>query len=975
MDIFQTIKLFRRNLLLLIAVPFIFAGGTYLFIQNQEKVFQSEAVIYTGIATGYSIESPSQSRTDYFTTSAQFDNMINLLKSRQTLIETSLQLISQDLSLDYYDAQYISNVNYDELQISIPQQVKSLVVNSNIRNVGNKKRHIDDLKKEIKSLEREVDQSENLAAQNKIIEKGIVTSTNNSDGSVGRDYHNERGSNGQGDYFIDHVVQQGESLSSLAQRYGVSRGQIMWLNNLNVSIITPGQTLVVKIPPKADNRYHIIKSGETLYSIAKKYGINISKLRELNGINNRPLTIGQKLLISKNQPDLNYGYSQDYSIKQVSDELSGYNSVIPDLVASESKLLTNKEYDYEGFANASIVPIGVLPSDFEKTLANITNFYSNNDTNFIYGLVHDGESQHYSVKSIGEIQIYRINNSDLVQLIYKSDDPGICQQTLKIMSKVFMKNYKLLRSNETSLVVKYFEEQVDSADKKLQAAEDKLLQFNKKNNIINYYEQSKAIAGQKEALDLYYQNEQIRLASSVATIKELELNLTARDSIYLKSDVLVQLKKELSQVTESIVLNEIATQYDERVVEQLDILKKRQQELRDDIKFYVDQLYLYSHSNQGLPIKNLLDQWLLNTINYEEAKAALLVLARRKQDFVKIYQRFAPLGATLKRIERDIMVTSQAYLELLRSLNTAKMKQQNEEMSTNIKMVDEPFFPITPNPSKAKLIVLAAIVFGFLLTAFIILMLEYFDASMKNPSRAAKATKMKLAGAFPRLSSQSKANELAIVSRRLIDIIIQNIKLSFSIENSERDNRPYIIAVFSTQNHVGKTIISERVVNRLREIGDNVLYLNYSSDIDEEADFNNSFVYEITDNFVDIENLQQLISSRYLRKTNKSYNYIFIEFPSIVYNTYPIKLIGSVDLSLYIINAADKLEKADLAALETYYEAASSNPMVILNEVELHNLDEILTDIPGIVKLDTESRIKRILAIPFKYRINIKRKA
>jgi len=48
---------------------------------------------------------------------------------------------------------------------------------------------------------------------------------------------------------------------------------------------------------------------------------------------------------------------------------------------------------------------------------------------------------------------------------------------------VFMDDYKALRVNETDRVVKYFEREVDSADKKLAGAEDRLLHFNKSNNI------------------------------------------------------------------------------------------------------------------------------------------------------------------------------------------------------------------------------------------------------------------------------------------------------------------------------------------------------------------------------------------------------------------------------------------------------------------------------------------------------------
>ncbi len=929
MDLVQILTLFKRNLLLLIVVPILLAVLTYYFTRNQTKVYQSEAVIYTGITTGYSIESTSQRPTDFFSTSAQFDNMINLLKSRQTIIETSLRLLAQDLSLEQYNTQYISNQNYDRLQAYMPKRIKDLVIKNNKSGIEREKEEqIRSLEKEINSLEKEISKKRNIAAQEKI--RGNVTTTQ-----------------------TDHE-QSGVEKSSMTTQPVSSSGF----------------------------KNHVVKPGETLYSIAKTYGINITKLRDLNNLNNRSLTPGETIIIEENLMGDNDNYSYDYAVKQVSPSLTSPSTIeevnmAPEEDNSAYAYLTENNATLAVFEKDPIVPPGVNQSDYDKTVINLTRYYTSSDTNFIYGLLHYGESRHYSEASIAQIQIYRINNSDLVRLVYTSDDPGICQQTLKILSKVFMKNYKALRANETDLVVKYFERQVDSADRKLQAAEDRLLKFNKKNNIINYNEQSKFIAEQKEDLDLFYQNEQIRLSSSSASLRELELNLTARDSIYLKSDEINQMKKELADVTEKIIVNELAADYDDRITDKIQELKARQQQLRNELKLYVDQLFLYSHSTQGMPIKSLLDEWLQNTLGYVEARAALVVLAQRKLDFVRTYQKFAPLGAMLTRIEREIKVAEQSYLELLRSLNIAKMKQQNEEMSTNIKIVDAPFFPIQPNPSKSKVIVLAAAIFGFLLVVFIILVLEYFDNSMKNPARVVKETKLKLAGAFPLITSNNKSRELVYVNSRLIDIIIQNIKLFLNRQVKKTDASPYLILVYSTQDQVGKTLLSQKIINRLREIGDKVLYLNYSDENinEDEQDFNYFFKYDVNENFIDIENLQQLISSHYLRKENSPYKYIFLELPSLVLNNYPIKLMEQIDLALYVIKASSKLNKADINAQETFGELINHKPMVILNEVELYNLEELLTDVPKRTKPDVYAKLRHIITYPLRYKISIKKEA
>lgn len=980
MDLLYFIRLFKRNIVILIGVPFLLSVVVYYFARNQQKVYQSEAIIYTGITTGYSIESTVQRSTDFFSTSAQFDNMINLLKSRQTVVETSLRLLAQDLSLEHYNPQYISKENYDLLQQTIPQRIKDLVVKNNKNGVERKKEEqIHALEKEIHSLEKKIRKKRNQAAR----ELSSISSTKqlNTDpraaSELGVDKSSFQSPSNANENFITHTVLPGESLSSIASRYGISRGELLQLNGLTSETITPGQNLIIKrLPPVGTSKqYHIVKPGENLYTIAKRYGINISKLREMNHLGNRPLTVGQKLLIDGGSVQKGY----NVAIKQVSQDYSASTQPAPETPTANESAAKSASDAYNNpagvFVKDPVIPPGIKKSDYEKTVANLRNYYAANDTNFIYGLLHYGSNKHYSINSISQIQIYRIKNSDLVKLTYTSDDPGICEQTLKIISQVFMDDYKSLRVNETDRVVKYFEREVDSADKKLSEAEDRLLRFNKTNNIINYYEQSKAIAGQKEALDKYYQDQQVKLSGAMATLHALETKMTARDSIYLKSDAITQREKELARVTQQIIVNQLAQDYNPKVKEKITQLTQRQKQLRNEIKLYVDQLYLYGHSTQGVPIKRLLDSWLQNKITYVEARAALMVLAQRKLDFIRTYQKMAPLGAMLTRIQREIKVAEQTYLELLRSLNLAKMKQQNMEMSTNIKVVDPPFFPIQPNPSKTKYIVLAAGIFGFFVVALLIVMLEYFDTSLKNPSRVMEQTEMPLAGAYPILSSRNQANELSQITNRLVDMMIQNIKLN--LEKSEfKPEKPYVVLIFSTQNGTGKTLIAQKIINRMRSMGDKILFLNYKEEETsmEEEDFNYTYRYEIKNNFIDVTNLQELMDNRYLRKNNTAYDYIFLELPSIIYHTYPIKLLSEVDLALFVIKSSNRFAKADKTAMDIFNEAYKGKPIVILNEVELFNLDDLMSDLPKTRK-NYFDKLKNLLKYPSKYKIVFKKEA
>ena len=985
MDIGHFIQLFKRNLILLIVVPLLLALVVYLFTRNRPKSYESETIIYTGITTGYSIESTSQRPTDYFSISAQFDNLLNMLKSRQTVVETSLRLLAQDLSLEKPVPQYISVGNYYKLQNFAPKYIKDMVVKNNKSGIQREKEEeVHKLQKEIHSLQREISKR-----KNKILTEDVNSPSTATPHLQGVS-KNSTSSYDKNPEYVYHVMAPGENLSQLASQYGVSVGELMDLNGLsNPNSISQGQSIIVKkLSTSAKPVYHIVKKGETLYSLAKRYGVNISKLRELNNLTNRSLVPGQRIIVNEGDNNVNANQYGNIRKEVLSDNntISGNAPVPVQSVPSQST--TDKVYDElpnvpvndfdkniiekDYFVSNPIVPPGVKKSDYDKTVKNLTKFYASSDTNFIYGLLHYGENNHYSIRSISEIQIYRINNSDLVRLVYHSDDPGICMQTLKILSQVFMKNYKLLRVGETDLVVQYFEEQVRLSDERLQKAEDRLLQFNEKNNIINYYEQSKAIAGQKEKLEVAFQNEQIRLSGSASSLNEIETHLTARDSLYLKSDAINQLKKELSEVTTKIISNAPTKDYDERTSKAIAKLRLRQNELRNKIKLYVDQLYLYSHSTQGLPVSNMLDEWLKNTISYVEAKAALIVLSRRKLDFVKTYQKYAPLGAMLKRIEREIKVAEQSYLELLRSLNLAKMKQQNLEMATNIKIVDPPYFPISAIASKTKLLVIAAFLFGFIFIAFVILVLEYFDSSMRNPSRVIKETEMKFGGAYPILNSDSNSSDLRLFARRLIDIMIQNLKMAVG----KVDKEPKIVLLFSTQKQTGKSLLGRKIVNRLREIGDKVLYLNYclNDECDEkEDDFNFSYTYKVEDNFIDIKDFSELIKEKALRKENSSYSYVFLEIPPIIFNSYPINLLQQIDFAFYVLEASSKLTKADKLAINTLKDICPIELQVILNKVELYALEELLSVVPKRDRKKFVSKIKFIITYPFNYKFSSKK--
>ncbi|MFW5663806.1 MAG: LysM peptidoglycan-binding domain-containing protein [bacterium] len=100
-----------------------------------------------------------------------------------------------------------------------------------------------------------------------------------------------------------HVVRSGEVLGSIARRYGTSVREIQRLNNIRGTLIKPGQRLIVRAPARpatqlaANTNTHVVKRGETLGVIASRYRITISDIKHWNNLSGTTIHPGQNLVV------------------------------------------------------------------------------------------------------------------------------------------------------------------------------------------------------------------------------------------------------------------------------------------------------------------------------------------------------------------------------------------------------------------------------------------------------------------------------------------------------------------------------------------------------------------------------------------------------------------------------------------------------------------------------------------------------
>lgn len=95
--------------------------------------------------------------------------------------------------------------------------------------------------------------------------------------------------------YIEYIVKSGDNLYAIARKYNTTQQEIMNLNNLTSNLLSIGQ--ILKVPTSTDNINYVVKSGDNLYSIARAYGTTVSDIMNKNNLTSNTLQVGQVLKI------------------------------------------------------------------------------------------------------------------------------------------------------------------------------------------------------------------------------------------------------------------------------------------------------------------------------------------------------------------------------------------------------------------------------------------------------------------------------------------------------------------------------------------------------------------------------------------------------------------------------------------------------------------------------------------------------
>ena len=463
-----------------------------------------------------------------------------------------------------------------------------------------------------------------------------------------------------------------------------------------------------------------------------------------------------------------------------------------------------------------------------STYANLKAYEKPTQDNYLFGLLN--YHPYFGINNItARLKVMQLNKSDIIDIGYTANDAGIAYNTLDILNEVFARQYQQLRYGETSNVIKFFEREVARLYRLLTGAEDDLIRYNVERRIINYGEQTKMVADLDAKHKTSSNDQLMNYTTSKAMLDYLERQLGNRAKIILANKDFTSHINEISRLQSRIsnlrlMTSESGGSNDAQL--ELAQAEKQLQATAAKVKDLTKDIEASSYSSDtGVKASDLISRWLEQVLILEKTKAEMSAQDIMRQQIDRELLYYAPIGATITRKDRHISFIEGNYMEMLRALNAARLRQRNLQMSTaTLRVLNPPMFPMNAQPTNRLMILLGAFLLTFLLTAMYFFIIELLDRTLRDRMRSERITKIPVLGCFPKESNLRYRR----YNKTISDMALR--QLSKALLPHFTEGQQNVLNLLSTDASNGKSYLAQELQNYWISIGLQVRLLTYDED-------------------------------------------------------------------------------------------------------------------------------------------------
>ena len=463
------------------------------------------------------------------------------------------------------------------------------------------------------------------------------------------------------------------------------------------------------------------------------------------------------------------------------------------------------------------------------TYANLKAYEKPSQDNFLFGLLNT--HPYFGINNItSRLKVLQLEKSDIIDIGYSCNDAGIAYNTLDILNDVFARQYQQLRYGETSNVIKFFEREVARLYRILTSAEDDLIRYNVSKKVINYEEQTKQLTV-LEAQQQNFRNDQLmNYTTAKALLDYLERQLGNRAQVIRSNKEFTSQVRDISRIQSRIsnlrLMSSEGGGNNNESQEELASAQRDLQRATGRVTQLTRDIEAATFSTEtGVKAQDMLGRWLEQLLLLEKTKAEMTATDIMKTDLDNQYLFYAPIGATLDRKSRHIGFIEGNYMEMLKSLNTARMRQRNLQMSTaTLRVLNPPMFPLNAQPTNRLMILLGAFILTFALTTLYFLVIEMLDRTLRDRMRSERITNIPVMGCFPQESNLRYRR----FNKTIADMAMK--QLSKALLPNFKEGQQNVLNLLSTDSGNGKSYIAQELENYWISIGLQVRRLTYDED-------------------------------------------------------------------------------------------------------------------------------------------------
>ena len=570
------------------------------------------------------------------------------------------------------------------------------------------------------------------------------------------------------------------------------------------------------------------------------------------------------------------------------------------------------------------------------TYANLKAYEKPSADNYLFGILN--YHPYFGINNItARLKVIQLQRSDIIDIGYSANDAGIAYNTLDILNDVFARQYAALRYGETNNVIKFFEREVARLYRILTNAEDDLIRYNVEKRIINYGEQTKQLT----VLDMQQQNAHndrfIAQATTRALMDYLERQLGDRAKIIKANKEFTNQITDISRIQSRISnLRLMNSEGTESGVESQIELAKAERMLQDataNVRGLVKDIEAGTYSTEtGVKANDMISRWLEQVLLLEKTKAEVGAQEKMRADLDRQILYYAPIGATIDRKDRHISFIEGNYMEMLKALNDARLRQKNLQMTTaTLRVLNPPMFPMNAQPTNRMMILLGAFLLTFMLTAMYFFIIELLDRTLRDRMRSERITKVPVMGCFPKESTLRYRR----FNKTIADMALR--QLSKALLPHFKEGQQNVLNLLSTDAANGKSYIAQELENYWISIGLQVRRLTYDEDfLAEDSRF--IMAKDIKDICPDI--LPNEIA--------------IIEYPNLDDNSIPPGLLNMGTVNLMVTRANRTWKDVDQKALKELEDRLEDKNTLFmyLTECQRYAVEEFVGQLPPYTKFN-----------------------